>query len=124
MAGVVVRPKINSQIFSWAIARVGVSAKEAVVKYPKFIQWQTGEFMLGLILDSLKLHIADTVNDTVNSILKLIKENPFISYDEIAKSLKKSRATVSRNIAELKKRGLLERIGADKNGRWQVKAGE
>ena len=86
------------------------------------------EFMLGLILDSLKLHIADTVNDTVNntvndtvnSILKLIKENPFISYDEIAKSLKKSRATVSRNIAELKKRGIIERIGADKNGKWQV----
>ncbi len=43
MAGVVVRPKINSQIFSWAIARVGVSAKEVVIKYPKFIQWQTGE---------------------------------------------------------------------------------
>ncbi len=86
------------------------------------------EFMLGLILDSLKLHIADivndTVNDTVNSILKLIKENPFISYDEIAKSLKKSRATVSRHIAELKKQGLLERIGADKNGKWLVKAGE
>lgn len=81
--------------------------------------------MLELILDSLKLHINDTlndtVNDTVNLILKLIKENPFISYDEIAKLLKKSRATISRNIAELKKQGILERVGSDKNGKWQIK---
>ena len=115
-------------IFAWL--PVETLIKENQAEYYKTIEKSTEnsdsgifvEFMLGLILDSLKLHIADTVNDTVNSILNLIKENPFISYDEIAKSLKKSRATVSRSIAELKKQGLLERIGADKNGRWQVKA--
>lgn len=43
MASAVVRPKINNQIFSWAIARVGVTTEEAMIKYPKLIQWQTGE---------------------------------------------------------------------------------
>ena len=79
------------------------------------------EFMLGLILDSLNTHISDTVNDTVNLILNLIKEDPLISYDEIAKKLEKSRATVSRKISELKKQGIIERVGADKNGKWIIK---
>jgi len=83
------------------------------------------EFMLGLILNSLKVHINDTVNDsvndTVNLILNLMKENPFISYDEIAKNLGKSRATISRKISELKKNGIIERVGADKNGKWKLK---
>lgn len=79
-----------------------------------------------LILNSLKSYIKqnDTVNDTVNLILKLMKENPLISYDEIARKLGKSRATISRKIAELKERGIIKRIGADKNGKWQVLAGE
>lgn len=79
------------------------------------------EFMLGLILDSLNTHISDTVNDTVNLILNLIKEDPLISYDEIAKKLEKSRATISRKISELKKQGIIERVGADKNGKWIIK---
>ena len=79
------------------------------------------EFMLGLILDSLNTHISDTVTDTVNLILNLIKEDPLISYDEIAKKLEKSRATISRKISELKKQGIIERVGADKNGKWIIK---
>ena len=78
------------------------------------------DFMLSIILNSLKEH--DTVNDTVNLILKLIRENPSISYDELAEKTGKSRPTVSRKITELKKKGLLVRHGADKNGWWEVKS--
>ncbi|MDY5811191.1 MAG: winged helix-turn-helix domain-containing protein [Treponema sp.] len=62
----------------------------------------------------------DTVNDTVNSILQLLKENPLISYDDIAKKLGKSRPTVSRKIAELKKQGVIERAGSAKKGSWRI----
>ena len=39
----IIRPEINNQIFSWAIARIGITPDEVVLKYPKFLQWQTGE---------------------------------------------------------------------------------
>ena len=64
----------------------------------------------------------DTVNDTVNMILTCIKENPAISYEELAKKTGKSRITISRKLAELKKAGHITRVGADKNGYWRVKA--
>ena len=72
----------------------------------------------------------DTVNeenDTANAqddiegmILDAVRQNPIASYGELARMTGKSRATVSRKIAELKKSGILHRVGADKNGRWEV----
>jgi fic family protein len=53
-------------------------------------------------------------------ILTCIKENPAISYKELAKKTGKSRITISRKLAELKKAGRITRVGADKNGYWRV----
>ncbi|MEL3912305.1 Fic family protein [Treponema pedis] len=83
------------------------------------------DFILGIILKTIKENkkkklINDTVNDTVNLILKYIKENPEISYDSLAEKTGKSRITISRKISELKKAGKIKRIGADKNGYWQI----
>ena len=38
-----IRPEINYQVFSWAIDRIGITLDEVLSKYPKFLQWQTGE---------------------------------------------------------------------------------
>ena len=40
--------------------------------------------------------------------------------DEIAKRLSVSRKTVAARIKSLKEKGILERIGATKNGHWQI----
>ena len=61
------------------------------------------------------------VNDTQTKILKLIMEQQQITQKEIADILKISSRTVERNINILKEKGILERIGADKNGYWQIK---
>ncbi|MGI5115361.1 winged helix-turn-helix transcriptional regulator, partial [Treponema denticola] len=53
-------------------------------------------------------------------IIKYLKENPEISYEQLAEKMGKSRATISRKISELKKAGIIKRIGADKNGYWQI----
>ena len=86
------------------------------------------DFMLGIIWETIEENkqndtVNDTQNDTVNLILKYIKENPAISYEKLAEKTGKSRITISRKIAELKKEGKLKRIGADKNGYWQIAAG-
>lgn len=91
------------------------------------------EFMLEIILEAVKSHsindIAndtvndtanDTANDTVKIILSIIKENPFVSYEELALKTGKSRITISRKISELKKNNVIKRVGADKNGYWEI----
>lgn len=81
------------------------------------------EFMLEIILSSIQQHngtVKDIVNGTVNTILTFIKEKPDISYDELAQKSNISRRTVSRKITELKKNGKIRRVGADKNGYWEI----
>lgn len=40
---VVIRPTINNQIFSWAIARNGISEMDVISRYPKFLEWKNGQ---------------------------------------------------------------------------------
>ncbi|MBP5449824.1 MAG: Fic family protein [Spirochaetales bacterium] len=68
----------------------------------------------------------DTVNDTVKAtvnqqkILDAIKQNPHITQEELAELVGKSRVTVNRQLAQMKSAGLIVRVGADKNGHWEV----
>lgn len=83
------------------------------------------DFMLEIIMQTIQENKQDNAadgapNDTVNAILRCIKENPAISYEELAKKTEKSRVTISRKLTELKKAGRITRVGADKNGYWRV----
>ena len=87
------------------------------------------DFMLEIIIKTIQENkqdntvdnaLNDTVNDTVNAILRRIKENPAISYEELTKKTGKSRVTIGRKLAELKKAGRITRVGADKNGYWHI----
>jgi DNA-binding MarR family transcriptional regulator len=63
----------------------------------------------------------DPVNDPVNSsILNQLKHNPKLKYSELADSTGYSIATIKRHIQDLKKLGLIERIGSDKTGSWNI----
>ncbi|MBQ6726399.1 MAG: Fic family protein [Bacteroidales bacterium] len=97
------------------------------------------DFMLEEIHKSVLQHkgepldapVNDTVSDTANGTVKttptqegiidLVRKNPLSTYDELAAQLGVGRATIARNIAILKDRGVLERIGEDKNGYWKLK---
>lgn len=64
------------------------------------------------------MHIlADTVNDTVFS---LIQQNNKITATEISERLIMSVSTVRRKIKALKNEGIIERIGSYKVGFWSV----
>ena len=72
----------------------------------------------------------DTLNDTVKlnktemKILEIIIKNPSITQDEIAKEMNIAIITVKRNTNKLKEKGIIERVGADKNGHWEIKITE
>lgn len=59
-------------------------------------------------------------SDTQRNVYELIKANPKISYSQIAAILKLSRKTVSRNIANLREKGLIQFEGKPRNGEWKV----
>ena len=71
---------------------------------------------------SHKSHSKVTVNltEVQQNIVNAIKQNQFVSQTEIAKELSLARETVNRNMKKLQEKGIIKRIGADKNGHWEV----
>lgn len=87
------------------------------------------EFMLkiideavdGMILTSNQETTQETAQETTQEkIINLIKKNPSITQSEMAKILKLTRDGISYNIRILKEKGIIERIGATKNGYWKI----
>ncbi len=90
---------------------------------------QIEEYKTSLQNDSLK-----SVNDSLNinddslkftkteqQILKQIKQNPKVTIIELMDLVKVSEPTVNRTLKSLKQKGVLERVGAKKDGSWKVK---
>ena len=62
-----------------------------------------------------------TVNDTVNgTVFSLIRQDTSITAVDISERLGISLRTVRRQIKALKEQGLIERIGSDKSGHWNI----
>ena len=53
-------------------------------------------------------------------IIASLKADPFVSYDELSELMEVPRRTVARRIKELTDAGKIRRIGAAKNGHWEV----
>ncbi|HPA56133.1 MAG TPA: winged helix-turn-helix transcriptional regulator, partial [bacterium] len=70
--------------------------------------------------------VNETVNETVKlskiqkEIIKEIKNNEEITYEELAEKLKKGRATIHRHIQDLIKKGTIKRVGSAKSGYWKI----
>ena len=60
------------------------------------------------------------LNNTEQRILKILQDNPNITQEQLANILKVTPMTIKRNTSKLKEKGILERIGADKNGYWKI----
>ena len=74
----------------------------------------------GKILSSLNL--SETLNESAMRVLLIIKRDPNITASEIAIELNISSRAAEKQIANLKKVGIIERIGSDKTGYWMVKS--
>lgn len=53
-------------------------------------------------------------------VLNMIRENPSISRDELAAKLKINVSAARKHLDALKQKGLLQRVGPDKGGRWEI----
>lgn len=57
---------------------------------------------------------------TPEKMLRLIKENKDITTEELAIKIGKSTRTIERQIKKLKDQKLIDRIGSDKGGYWNI----
>jgi ATP-dependent DNA helicase RecG len=64
--------------------------------------------------------LVEGLAETQRKILKLMSANPNISKRELAAGIGVSTTAIDKNIASLKVKGLLRRIGPDKGGHWEV----
>lgn len=61
-----------------------------------------------------------TSQKTSQKIISLMKENPYITTQEIADYIGISRRNISRHIKRMQDNGTIRRIGPDKGGHWEV----
>lgn len=91
---------------------------ESNIEKPKkhgIIQYMGGDYF-----DNWENNINEPLNEPLNLVLQIIRENKYITYNEIAVKIKKSRSTVLRYIQKLKSTGKIIRHGADKDGYWET----
>ncbi len=72
----------------------------------------------------------DNVNDNVNDNARLtvnqqkiideVRKNPFVTQEELSKCIGITLANINRNMKRLQEQALVRRVGADKNGYWEI----
>ena len=60
------------------------------------------------------------VNKTERQILERLKDNDRYTFDELASVIGVNRSTISRNMKSLREKGVVERIGSDRLGHWEI----
>ena len=60
-------------------------------------------------------------NKTVDQkIIIEMRNNPKITYNELAEMLSVSRATIKRKVNDLSAKGIIKRIGNNRSGYWEI----
>lgn len=88
------------------------------------------EFMLTLILNTIeeiikaekKVTKKVTIKVTINQqkIIDAIKTNPYVTQEELADIIGITKKSITANMKKLQNGGFIKRIGANKNGYWQI----
>jgi len=81
------------------------------------------EFMLKMIYETINKIIVEqnsSKETAQEKIINLIKSNPDITQNEIAKKLNLTRDGISYNMKVLKDKNIIKREGSNKTGRWKI----
>ena len=88
-------------------------------------------FMLQTILNTIKeiLETEKKITPKINvkitanqkKILEAIKQNPFVTQEELSQIVGIAKLNINKNMKKLQEQGIIERVGADKNGKWIIK---
>jgi len=117
--GLFARMHLVEQVGS-GIGRIKDLMREAGLPIPIFIT--KGIFAVILSrpdIGRMKSGVKSRVKSRVK-IIEMMQEKPAITIPELAEKIDVSKKAIEKQIAILKKEGLIERIGPDKGGEWRV----
>ena len=60
------------------------------------------------------------VNVNQRRIMDEIQKNPFITQEELSALVGISKVHINKNMQKLQQQNIIRRVGADKNGKWEV----
>jgi predicted HTH transcriptional regulator len=60
------------------------------------------------------------LSKTQLAIVKAILKNKHVTYEDLSSVVRAHRTTIMRNMATLKKKSVIRRVGGDKNGYWEL----
>lgn len=74
------------------------------------------------VLEASKKNVDTNVgiNKTEKAVLGILIRSPEMTAEEIALEVGVTKRTIERVLLSLKKKGLMERIGSNKSGSWEV----
>lgn len=82
-----------------------------------YAEQKTSEELNGYVTKNVGENVGEK---RVEKILNEIRANNRISAKEISKKLSVAERTIERDIEKLRNYGILQRIGGDKGGYWQI----
>ena len=110
--------------FGSGFKRINSLCKDAGCKY----SYENSELGFTFILyrsdsNNVTVNVADnvTLNKTEQSVLAILSKHSDYTRAQIAESISKTVRTVQRVLDSLREKGLIERVGSDKDGYWRVK---
>ncbi|MDO4298573.1 MAG: winged helix-turn-helix domain-containing protein, partial [Lachnospiraceae bacterium] len=59
--------------------------------------------------------------DSVQAIMELINQEPFLSQKQMAEKLCLNQNTLKYYIKKMREKGIIERVGSSRKGKWIVK---
>ncbi len=117
-------PTISKFLLQMGLVEEVGSGMRNVYKYlPHYAKGATAEFLDGepfRTVIRLPVYSQKSSQKSSQKILELMHQNSSITTTEIAEILEISRRAVAKQIAILKRKGLVKRIGPDKGGHWHV----
>ena len=72
------------------------------------------------LVEGLVERLVEGLAENQRKMIDLIKKTPRVSKKELSVKIGISTTAVDKNIAQLKKRGFLRRVGPDKGGHWEI----
>ncbi|MCL2664048.1 MAG: putative DNA binding domain-containing protein [Defluviitaleaceae bacterium] len=88
---------------------------------PEFEILGEGSGLRVIFYSDANITINITINETQKQIIRFMKENPKITIKALSEKTRISERNIKSNIKTLKDEGLIDRIGANKNGSWVAK---
>lgn len=74
----------------------------------------------GKVTDGVTSEVTSHVTDREQQVLQFLSEDPGYTMPRLAEMMGVSRKTVAEYLKSLKEKGLIERVGTNRNGHWEI----